>query len=161
MKPIFRDRKQAGKALAQRVAESVTAGNILVLGLPRGGVPVAYEIARRLEAELDVFIVRKLGLPGHEELAIGAIASGGVRVLNESLVRELQLSPSLITRIAQREQIELERRDELYRGGRPRFPAQPGDIILVDDGLGAGVSMKATAKALRTERPTGIIVAVP
>src|SRR4051794_3843623 len=128
MEPIFRDRKQAGKALAQRVAESVTAGNILVLGLPRGGVPVA---------------------------------SGGVQVLNESLVRELQLSPSLITRIAQREQIELERREQLYREGRPRIPVQHRNIILVDDGLATGASMKAAAKALRTEHPARIIVAVP
>jgi putative phosphoribosyl transferase len=161
MEPIFRDRKQAGKALAQRVAESVTAGNILVLGLPRGGVPVAYEIAQVLKAELDVFIVRKLGLPGQEELAIGAIASGGVQVLNESLVRELQLSPSLITRIAQREQNELERREQLYREGRPRIPVQHRTLTLVDDGLATGASMKAAAKALGTEHPARIIVAVP
>src|SRR3954465_1466974 len=143
MKPIFRDRKQAGKALAQRVAESVTAGNILVLGLPRGGVPVAYEIAQVLKAELDVFIVRKLGLPGQEELAIGAIASGGVQVLNESLVAELQLSRRLIDQITAREERELKRREKLYRRGRPAQPIGHRTILLVDDGLATGASMKA------------------
>src|SRR3954470_23138819 len=161
MEPTFRDRKQAGKALAQRVAESVTARNILVLGLPRGGVPVAYEIAQRLEAELDVFIVRKLGLPGHEELAIGAIASGGVRVLNEALIAELQLSPSLIDCIAESEQDELERRQQLFRGARPRVPVAGRTVIVVDDGLATGASMKAAAQALRTQGPGRIVVAVP
>src|SRR3954466_619217 len=122
--PLFRDRLEAGKILAERVRHSVPTRDTLVLALPRGGVPVAFEVARALEAELDIFLVRKLGLPGQEELAIGAIASGGVRVLNKSLVRELQLSPSLITRIAQREQIKLERREQLYREGRPRIPVQ-------------------------------------
>jgi len=161
MEPIFQNRSQAGKALAASVAHSVNDPNVLVLGLPRGGVPVAYEIARKLDAELDVFTVRKLGLPGQEELAIGAIASGGVRVLNEFLVAELQLSSALIDRIAQREQTELERREQIYREGRLRIPVQGRSVILVDDGLATGASMKAAAKALRIEQPERIIVAVP
>ena len=161
MTPIFHDRNEAGKALAERVARSVREGNALVLGLPRGGVPVAYEIAQFLNAELDVFLVRKLGLPGQEELAIGAIASGGVRVLNESLVAELQLSPLMIERIAERERIELERRERLYRKGRPRVPVQGRTVVVVDDGLATGATMKAAAKALRVEQPKRITVAVP
>src|SRR4051795_1079955 len=161
MEPMFRNRADAGRALADLVRRSIPEPNPLILALPRGGAPVGFEVAHALQAELDVFLVRKLGLPGQEELAIGAIASGGVRVLNESLVRELQLSPSLITRIAQREQIELERREQLYREGRPRIPVQYRTVILVDDGLATGATMKAAAKAVRTEHPARIIVAVP
>lgn len=151
----------AGKVLAKRVAELVHDSDILVLGLPRGGVPVAFEVARALHAELDVFLVRKLGLPGHEELAIGAIASGGVRVLNESLVAELQLAPKLIDQIAQREERELKRREELYRQGRPPKPIANRTVILVDDGLATGASMKAAAQAVRLRGPKRLEVAVP
>jgi len=158
---IFRDRTGAGKVLAELVARSVPDGSPVVLALPRGGVPVAYEVARALGAELDVFLVRKLGLPGQEELAIGAVATGGVRVLNTHLVAELQLSPNLIDQIAAREEQELKRREDLYREGRPRIPVQGRTVILVDDGLATGASMKAAAQALRREGPDRIIVAVP
>src|SRR4051812_14893876 len=149
MEPIFENRTEAGKALSPRVAQSIRDRNPLVLGLPRGGVPVAFEVAVGLDAELDVFIVRKLGLPGKEELAIGAIASGGVRVLNEALIAELKLSPSLIDRIAEREQKELERCQQLFRGGRPRVPVAGRTVIVVDDGLATGASMKAAAQAFK------------
>jgi putative phosphoribosyl transferase len=161
MEPIFENRIEAGKALSARVAQSIRDRNALVLGLPRGGVPVAFEVAVALDAELDVLIVRKLGLPGKEERAIGAIASGGVRILNEALIAELQLSPSLIDCIAEREQKELERRQQLFRGGRPRVPVAGRTVIVVDDGLATGASMKAAAQALRAEGPRRILVAVP
>lgn len=161
IQPIFRDRAEAGRKLAERVTRATNDPNTLVLGLPRGGVPVAFEIARALEAELDVFLVRKLGLPGHEELAIGAIASGGIRVLNESLVTELHLSPKIIDQIAAREERELQRREELYRQGKPPLPVQGRAVILVDDGLATGASMKAAAQALRLQGPKRIMVAVP
>src|SRR6266516_1363733 len=149
IKPIFRDRTDAGRTLAEHVTRSTKDPDSLVLALPRGGVPVAFEVARALGAELDIFLVRKLGLPGQEELAIGAIASGGVRVLNEALVRELQLSPSLIDQITAREERELKRREELYREGRPALPVRDRTIILVDDGLATGATMKAASRALR------------
>lgn len=159
--PIFRDRADAGRKLAERVTGATIDPNTIVLGLPRGGVPVAFEIARALEAELDVFLVRKLGLPGQEELAVGAIASGGVRVLNESLVAELHLSPKLIDQIAALEERELKRREELYRQGRPPLLVKGRAVILVDDGLATGASMKAAAQALRLQGPKRVIVAVP
>jgi len=161
MEPIFENRIEAGRALSPRIAQSIRDRNALVLGLPRGGVPIAFEVAVALDAELDVFIVRKLGLPGKEELAIGAIASGGVRVLNEALIAELQLSPSLIDSIAEREQQELERRQQLFRAGRPRVPVAGRTVIVVDDGIATGASMKAAAQALRTQGPGRILVAVP
>jgi putative phosphoribosyl transferase len=161
MEPIFENRIEAGKALSQRVAQSIRDRNALVLGLPRGGVPVAFEVAVALKAELDIFIVRKLGLPGQEELAIGAIASGGVRVVNEALIAELQLSPSLVDGLAEREQEELERREQLFRGGRPRVPVAGRTVIIVDDGIATGASMKAAAQALRIQGPRRIVVAVP
>jgi putative phosphoribosyl transferase len=161
VQPIFRDRADAGKLLAERIAESAQSPGSLVLALPRGGVPVAFEVARKLRAELDIFLVRKLGLPGREELAIGAIASGGVRVLNEALVQELQLSRTLIDRITAREEVELQRREELYREGRTAVPVGGRTVILVDDGLATGASMKAAAQALRLQVPMRIVVAVP
>lgn len=132
-----------------------------MLGLPRGGVPVAFEVARVLRAELDVFLVRKLGLPGHEELAVGAIASGGVRVLNEGLLRELRVSPQLIERIAAREERQLQLREELYRTCRPALKTDGRTIVLVDDGLATGASMKAAAQAVRVQNPKRVIAAVP
>ncbi|MGA8595817.1 MAG: phosphoribosyltransferase [Bryobacteraceae bacterium] len=161
IEPIFRDRADAGRRLADRLARTTNDPTTIVLGLPRGGVPVAFEVARSLEAELDVFLVRKLGLPGQEELAIGAIASGGVRILNESLIRELQLSKSLIDRITAREEYELKRREDLYRQGRPGVPVRNRAAILVDDGLATGASMKAACRALRLQGPRRIVVAVP
>ncbi|HEY1951051.1 MAG TPA: phosphoribosyltransferase [Bryobacteraceae bacterium] len=159
--PIFQDRADAGRKLAERVVHSIKDPKVVVLGLPRGGVPVAFEVARALGAELDIFLVRKLGLPGHEELAIGAIASGGVRVLNEALIRELQLSQSLVDHITAREEQELKRREDLYREGRPSIPIRNRTAILVDDGLATGASMKAACQALRLQQPKRIVIAVP
>ena len=159
--PVFRNRADAGRALADLVIRSVTDPNPVVLALPRGGVPVGFEVARALRAELDVFLVRKLGLPGQEELAIGAIASGGVRVLNESLIRELRLSRRLIDRVTAKAEGELVQREELYRHGKPALAVRDRTVILVDDGLATGATMKAASAALRGQRPTRIIVAVP
>jgi len=159
--PIFRDRIHAGRALGERVIQSVHDSDVLVVGLPRGGVPVAFEVARALAAELDVLLVRKLGLPGDEEVAFGAIASEGDRVLNESLIAELQLSPKVIDQIAAREKRELKRCEELYREGRVPIPVRDRAVVLVDDGLATGASMKAAAQALRLQRPKRIVVAVP
>lgn len=132
-----------------------------MLALPRGGVPVGFEVAKTLRAELDIFLVRKLGLPGQEELAVGAIASGGVRVLNEAIVKELRLSQTLIDQIAYREEGELHRREILYRGDRPAPPVRGRTVILTDDGLATGASMRAAILALRRQEPKRIIVAVP
>jgi putative phosphoribosyl transferase len=159
--PVFQDRTEAGRVLAARVIGAVTDPSPLVLALPRGGVPVAFEVARALHAELDIFLVRKLGAPGHEELAIGALASGGLRILNRPLIQDLHLSDEIIEQVTAREQRELERREALYREGRPAIPVRDRTIILVDDGLATGASMKAAARALRAEGPRQLIVAVP
>jgi putative phosphoribosyl transferase len=157
----FRDRREAGRQLAQLLAAYANRPDVLVLALPRGGVPVAYEVARALHAPLDVFLVRKLGLPGHEELAMGAVASGGVRVLNRDVVERLQLSDELIDAVTRRELQELERREREYRGDRP-FPDVRGKtVILVDDGLATGSTMRAAAEALRQQEPARLVVAVP
>src|SRR3979411_32965 len=149
----FRDRREAGRQLAQHLAAYANRPDVLVLALPRGGVPVAYEVARALHAPLDVFLVRKLGLPGHEEYAMGAVASGGVRVLNREVVDQLHLPDELIEGVASRELQELERRERLYRGDRP-FPDVRGKtVILVDDGLATGSTMRAAAEALRQQGP--------
>jgi putative phosphoribosyl transferase len=161
IEPIFHDRADAGRTLAARLSGLIRDPSSLVLALPRGGVPVGFEVARSLRAELDVFLVRKLGLPGREELAIGAIASGGVRVLNEPLVREMRLSPVLIDQITVRERRELERREALYREGRPAPQVRDRTVILVDDGLATGASMKAACQALRLQAPKRVVVAVP
>jgi putative phosphoribosyl transferase len=161
IEPIFRDRTEAGRILSERVAASIQDADSLVLALPRGGVPVAFEVARGLRAELDIFLVRKLGLPGQEELAIGAIASGGTRVLNEGLVGELGLATSVIDQITAREERELRRREQLYRQGRPALPVACRTVVLVDDGLATGASMRAASQALRLQRPKRIVVAVP
>jgi putative phosphoribosyl transferase len=158
---IYRDRTEAGQILAQHVIANVHDVNPLVLALPRGGVPVAFQVARALRAELDIFLVRKLGLPGHEELAIGAIASGGVRVLNRELIEELQLSEGLIDRITAIEEQELQRRERLYRENRPPLVVRDRTVILIDDGLATGASMMAGVRALRPQNPHRIIVAVP
>lgn len=157
----FRDRRDAGRHLAERLAAYADRDDVLVLALPRGGVPVAFEVARALRAPLDVFVVRKLGVPGHEELAMGAVASGGVRVLNEDLVRQLEIPAAVIEAVAAREEAELARRERLYRAGRS-FPAVQGrTVILVDDGLATGATMRAAVVALRAQRPARIVVAVP
>ena len=135
--------------------------DVVVLGLPRGGVPVAYEVAKALDAPLDIFIVRKLGLPGHEELAMGAIASGGVRVLNQDVVQALEIPERVIDAVARREQQELERREKIYRGNRPKPVLKDKTVILIDDGLATGASMRAAVAGLRAQNPARIIVAVP
>ncbi len=158
---LFRDRRDAGRVLAGLLDEYRGRPDVIVLGLPRGGVPVAYEVATALGAPLDVFLVRKLGVPGREELAMGAIASGGVTVINDDVARGLGISPEVIERVAEQEGRELLRREQAYREGRP-FPEVPGKpVIVVDDGLATGSSMRAAVEALRRLRPARIVVAVP
>jgi predicted phosphoribosyltransferase len=157
----FRDRTDAGRQVAARLSRFADRPGVVVLGLPRGGVPVAYEVARALHAPLDIFLVRKLGVPGHEELAMGAIASGGVRVLNEDVVQSLRIPPAAIDYVAAREQAELERRESSYRGGRPAPDVSGRVVILVDDGLATGSTMKAAVAALRQQNPARLVVAVP
>jgi putative phosphoribosyl transferase len=157
----FRNRKEAGRALAEKLQVYADRSDVLILALPRGGVPVAFEIAQALGAPMDVFIVRKLGLPGHEELAMGAIASGGVRVLNEDVVNYLQIPNRVIDEVTVLEQKELERREQLYRGNRPTPELRGRTVILVDDGLATGSTMRAAVPALRQRQPARIIVAVP
>jgi len=161
MAPPFRDRADAGKALAGVVGRLILDPNSLVLALPRGGVPVGFEVARALRTELDVFLVRKLGLPGQEELAIGAIASGGVRVLNDSLIEELGLSRGVIDHLTATAEDELKRGEELYRRGRPALVVRDRTVILVDDGLATGATMRAASEALRLQEPARIVIAVP
>jgi putative phosphoribosyl transferase len=157
----FENRSEAGQKLATKLSRYANRPDVLVLGLPRGGVPVAYQVARALRAPLDVFIVRKLGVPGYEELAMGAIASGGVRVMNEEVIHHLDFPQTVIDSIAQREAKELRRRERLYRGDRPPPNVQGRTVILVDDGLATGSTMRAAAVALRQMRPSKVIVAVP
>ena len=158
---LFRDRKEAGQFLARRLSAYADRSDVLVLALPRGGVPVAFEVARALRVPLDVFLVRKLGVPGHEELAMGAIASGGVRVMNDDVVRALQISDELIDTVSAKEQRELERRQGSYRGDRPAPNLRGRTVILVDDGLATGSTMRAAIAALRRQAPKSIVVAVP
>lgn len=157
----FTDRTDAGQQLAAALMRYGGRDDVSVLGLPRGGVPVAFEIANALDAPLDVFLVRKLGLPGHEEFGIGAIASGGIRVVDESVLRTYGVTPETLDRITAREQAELERRERLYRDERPPPPIQDRVVILVDDGLATGSTMRAAIAALRVEAPREIVVAVP
>jgi predicted phosphoribosyltransferase len=157
----FRDRADAGRQLAQKLLSYLNRNDVLVLALPRGGVPVAYEVARELNAPLDVFLVRKLGLPGHEELAMGAIATGGVRVLNDEVLRHYHVAPEAIERATAREREELERREQLYRQGRPAPEIAGRVAILVDDGLATGSTMRAAVAGVRPQQPARIVVAVP
>jgi putative phosphoribosyl transferase len=158
---IFRDRTEAGRALAERLRAQRMGGDIVVLALPRGGVPVGFEVASALEAPLDVFVVRKLGVPSQPELAMGAIASGGVRVLNEAVVRGLGISEDVIEAVAAAEERELERREQAYRGEIAPQPVAGRAVILVDDGLATGSTMRAAIHALRKQQPASIVVAVP
>ena len=158
---VFRDRRDAGRALAELLGHYRERSDVVVLALPRGGVPVGYEVAQRLGALLDVFIVRKLGVPGQEELAMGAIASGGVVVVNDDVVRGLNLTPDVIERVAREEGRELERREQAYREGAPPLDVAGMVVIVVDDGLATGSSMRAAVEALRRLRPARIVVAVP
>jgi predicted phosphoribosyltransferase len=161
MQRRFLNRKEAGRFLARCLADFANRRDVLVLALPRGGVPVAAEVARALDAPMDVFIVRKLGVPGHEELAMGAIATGGVRVLNQDFVRAIGIPQPLIDAVAAKEERELERREQLYRGDRPPPDVQDKTVILVDDGLATGSTMLAAIQAVRRLDPARIVVAVP
>jgi len=158
----FRDRAHAGRVLARALlAYAGRRDDVVVLALPRGGVPVAAELARALGAQLDVFVVRKLGLPGHEELAMGAVAPGGVLILDDRLVRGLGIPDEVLQETVEKELRELERREAAYRAGRPPLDLEGKTVILVDDGLATGATMRAAALALRKYRPARVVVAVP
>jgi putative phosphoribosyl transferase len=160
--PRFRDRIEAGQLLGREVARRIgKRDNVIVLGLPRGGVPVAFHVAQALDAPLDVFVVRKLGVPGHEELAMGAIASGGVRVLNRDVLSYVPISQKTIDAVAAREEQELQRRERSYRGARPPLQLRGRTVVIVDDGLATGSTMRAAIAAVRKMEPQAIIVAVP
>lgn len=158
---LFQDRQDAGRKLASKLSHYAKDAAVLVLGLPRGGVPVAAEVARALDAPLDVFIVRKLGLPGYEEFAYGAIASGGIQVFDSSIVKELRIPEEALEAIRDREFQELERRERVYRGGLPPVSVIGRTVILVDDGIATGSSIRAAIVALRPHHPARIVVAVP
>ena len=158
---FFRDRRDAGRALAAELGEYEGRDDVLVLALPRGGVPVGYEVAQALGAPLDVFLVRKLGVPGREELAMGALATGGVRVLNRDVVQALAIPDDIIHGVASEEARELRRRERAYRGDRPAPEVRGRTVILVDDGLATGSTMRAAVAALRAQGPERIVVAVP
>jgi putative phosphoribosyl transferase len=158
---LFPDRRDAGRQLAAALSDYGGRSDVVVLALPRGGVPVAYEVAKSLAAPLDVFLVRKIGVPGHEELAMGAIASGGVRVVNEDVVRELGIPKSMFDTVAAEELLELERRERAYRGDRTPPDVHGKTVMLVDDGLATGSSMRAAIAALRRLDPAKVVVAVP
>jgi putative phosphoribosyl transferase len=158
---LFRNRTEAGRLLAARLMKYAGRSDVLVLALPRGGVPVALEVARTLHAPLDVFLVRKLGLPGHQELAMGALATGGIRILNEDVIRTLRIPDEVVDAVAAGEQEELERRERVYRGGRPAPDVRGRIVVLVDDGLATGSTMRAAVAALRRQGPAQIVVAVP
>lgn len=157
----FTDRRDAGVVLADRLRQFSGRQDVVVLGLPRGGVPVASEVATALHAPLDIFVVRKLGMPGHPEYAMGAIASGGVRVLNDDLIRWYRVPPAAIDQVVRAEQRELERRERAYRGGRPPVPVEGRTVILIDDGLATGATMRAAVLAVRRLLPAEIVVAAP
>jgi predicted phosphoribosyltransferase len=158
---IFHNRREAGRILADRLTGYRQRPDVIVLGLPRGGVPVAYEVAFALQAPLDVMIVRKLGVPGHEELAMGAIASGGVQIINDDIVRHAGITAAVIAYVAAEERMELARREHAYRGERAPVAVEERTVILIDDGLATGSTMRAAAAALRQLRPARIVVAVP
>ena len=161
MYALFTDRRDAGRALARKLVDYADDPTLIVLGLPRGGVPVAYEVATALGAPLDVFIVRKLGVPGYQEAAFGAIASGGVRVIDATVIAHLRLPNETIEKITRREQQELAHRERLYRADRPFIGVEGRTVILVDDGIATGASMYAAVEALRAEHPQKLIVAAP
>jgi putative phosphoribosyl transferase len=161
MMPLYQNRLEAGRYLATLLQQYANRPDVIVLALPRGGVPVGYEVAQALHVPLDVFIVRKLGVPGHEELAMGAIATGGVIVLNNEVVNMLHIPPRIINAVAAREAKELQRREHLYRDDRPLPGVKGKTVILVDDGLATGSTMRAAIEALKQEHPAHIVVAVP
>jgi len=159
--PLFRDRTDAGQKLAEKLMHYAGQPDVLVLGLPRGGVPVAFEVAKAVGAPLDIFLVRKLGVPGQEELAMGALASGGIQVINRKVIEELHISDSVLAAVTKMERQELERREQTYRGERPAPELQNKTVILVDDGLATGASMRAAVVAVQAQKPARIVVAVP
>jgi putative phosphoribosyl transferase len=161
MRTTFRDRSEAGQLLAEQLREYEKRPDVIVLALPRGGVPVGFEIATRLELPLDVFVVRKLGVPGQRELAMGAIASGGVRILNKDVLRAMPYAATAVAEITAQETREVERRERDYRDGRPAPELEHRTVILVDDGLATGATMLAAIAALRQKDPAKIVVAVP
>jgi putative phosphoribosyl transferase len=158
---LYQDRTEAGRILATKLTAYANRKDVLVLALPRGGVPVAFEVAKELHAPLDVFVVRKLGVPGHEELAMGAIATGDVRVINEEVVQMLRIPDRVIDAVAAKEKQELERREHLYRDDLPPPDVRDRTVILIDDGLATGSTMRAAVAALRQQSPARIVVAVP
>jgi predicted phosphoribosyltransferase len=158
---LFQDRFEAGRILASRLRQFAQRNDVIVLGLPRGGIPVAFEVARVLNTPLDVFLVRKLGVPGQEELAMGAIASGGIRVVNRTVVDALGITMADIEQAAAQQQAELDRRERAYRNGRPILEVRSQTAVLVDDGLATGSSMRVAIMALRKRDPQRIVVAVP
>jgi putative phosphoribosyl transferase len=157
----FRDRAEAGRCLARLLTRYADRADVFILALPRGGVPVAFAVAQALRAPLDVLVVRKLGLPGQEELAMGAIAAGGIRVLNDDVVDALRIPQVVIDRVTASEHAELERRERVYRGDRPAPVLRGQTVVLVDDGLATGTTMRAAIVAVRAQRPAQLVVAVP
>ena len=157
----FRDRADAGRRLAASLAHLAGRSDVVVLGLARGGVPVAYEVAVALDAPLDVMLARKLGVPGHDELAMGALASGGLRVLNQSVIDSLRIPPAAVEEVAAREAAELARREHVYRQGRPQLDVRDRVAVVVDDGLATGATMRAAVSALRAQSPARVVAAVP
>ena len=158
---LFKDRTDAGKKLAKELLKYANRSDVLILALPRGGVPVAFEVAKELNVKLDVFIVRKLGVPQNEELAMGAIASDNIRVLNEDVVRSFQIPENVIDNVTANELKELERRERAYRKNRPKPEISGKTVILIDDGLATGATMWAATAALKTKNPAKIVIAVP
>lgn len=158
---IFPNRTEAGQQLASRLGKYANRENVIVLGVPRGGVPIAFEVATTLNLPLDVFVLRKLGVPGHEELAFGAIGSGGVRVLDRETVEAIGLSDLIIELVTQAERAELARREQIYRGEKPPLDVRGKTVILVDDGIATGSSLRAGVRALRQMQPAAIVIAAP
>jgi len=157
----FKDREDAGRQLARRLQHYADNPNVLVLGLPRGGVPVAYQVAHALRAPLDILLVRKLGLPGHEEYAMGAIAGGGIRVLQKNVLNQLHVSPAAVQEVIDRETQVIAQREHLYRDGTPALPLEGRIVIVVDDGLATGSTMRVAVEAVRRHQPARLVVAVP
>jgi len=158
---LIRDRAEAGQILAAKLKQYAKRSDVVILALPRGGVPVAYQVAKTYDLPLDIFLVRKLGVPGQEELAMGAIASGGVRVINRDVIEALQIPESIIDNVAAKEQIELERREKFYRQDSSPLDVTNKTVILIDDGLATGATMRAAAQALKQQQVRSIVIAVP
>jgi predicted phosphoribosyltransferase len=161
MKTRFENRSEAGRLLAQELSHYELDPNVLVLGLARGGVPVAFEVAKRLKAPLDVFVVRKLGAPGNEELAMGAVASGGVRVLNPEVLEGMGIPMEVVDAVTERELREMQRRETAYRGWRPARELEDKTVLLIDDGVATGATLRAAIRAIRSRHPSRLVVAVP